>query len=79
LADIDSFNVHYGSALPVTADPMMVVMPKEVLINATRRAYNESHNPQLFTLLNFDIVKQNCRYFSRFIQKFDKAIAANSR
>ena len=52
-------------------------MPKEVLIHATRGARNrfsESHNPDLFNLVNINSLKANCRYFLTFIGKFDKAI-----
>lgn len=59
-------------------DVMKVPDPKEVLLKATRDSlierFNVSHNPDLFKLLNFDIVKGNCRYFSAFIEKFDEAL-----
>jgi len=77
LADINSFNNYYGTEIPGYADPMKVVMPKEVLIEATTSLNNRfivSHTPHLFSLLNFEIVKQNCRYFSMFIRRFEKAI-----
>lgn len=78
LADIEVFNDCYNCAIDVI-DPMVIPMPKEVLIDATkgsRNRFNESHNPLLFSLLNFNTVKQNCRYFSAFIRKFDRAISA---
>jgi hypothetical protein len=78
LADIAAFNILYGCGIPTIADSMTVVMPKEFLINATKKVYNESHNPHLFTLLNFDVIKQNCRYFSTFITRLDKMIFAKS-
>ena len=80
IADIDTFNKHYGCSIANIEDPMKVVEPKEFLIKATRRGvkkqYNVSHNPQLFSLLNFELLKQNCRYFATFIRKFDRAISA---
>jgi len=78
LADINAFNDHYGTEISEFSDPMLVSMPKEILIEATRSTRNkfeESHNPELFGLLNFVVVKRNCRYFSRFIGKFERAIS----
>jgi hypothetical protein len=77
LADINTFNNYYDTEVAEFADPMVVPTPKEVLINATRGSnqFNESHNPDLFSLLNFDIVAGRCRYFSDFIRKFDRLIA----
>jgi len=80
LADINTFNNYYGTEVAEFADPMMVPTPKEVLINATRGSeqFNESHNPALFSLLNFNIVAERCRYFSAFIRRFDRLIATIS-
>ena len=75
LADIDVFNNRYGCELSGFVDPMLLPMPKEVLIVGSKGKYNESHNPEIFQLLNFDIVKSNCRYFAGFIKKFDKALS----
>jgi hypothetical protein len=75
LADIEVFNSHYGCMANVFQDPMLIIMPKEVLIEASGYKFIESHNPELFSLLNFDIVYERCRYFSRFIKKFEKALS----
>jgi len=78
LADIEAFNRHYETTIAAFTDPMLILEPKEVLIAATRGFNNRfevSHNPHLFTLLNFDTVKQNCRYFSAFIRKLNRAIS----
>ena len=77
LADIDTFNNYYGTEVAEFADPMMVPTPKEVLINATKgtNKFEESHNPALFNLLSFDIVRTRCRYFATFLRKFDRLIA----
>lgn len=78
LADVEVFNNEYGCLLERPNDPMKVPDPKEVLIQATRtgkRRYNVSHNSDLFNLLNFNIVRANCRYFSAFIKKLDTAIS----
>ena len=77
LADIEAFNNYYGTNVAAVADPMLTVMPKEVLIEATNglnNRFKELHGPLLFSLLNFDTLKQNCRYFSAFVRKFERAI-----
>jgi hypothetical protein len=77
LADIDVFNKEYNGSVEQFPDPMKVPMPKEILIEATRKAkkrYIISHNPQLFNLLNIETLRKNCRYFSDFIKEFDKAL-----
>ena len=77
LADISTFNKKYNCNIEMFEDVMKVPDPKGVLLKATRGTidrFNVSHNPDLFKLLNFDTVKQNCRYFSTFIEKFDKAL-----
>jgi len=77
LADIAVFNRAYKCELPPYKDPMKVWEPKEVLAEASRKStkpFIVSHNPRLFELLNFDTLKNNCRYFSAFIRKFDKAL-----
>lgn len=78
LADIDVFNKQYNCNLEQPTDPMKVAEPKEILIEASRKSqssFNVSHNPELFKLLNLSALIENCRYFSTFIKKFDKAIS----
>jgi len=78
LADIAVFNKEYNCTIQKFDDPMKVWEPKEILMEASRKSidpFKVSHNPKLFELLNFDVVKQNCRYFSAFIKKFDTAIS----
>jgi len=80
LADIDVFNKQYNCKLEQPPDPMKVADPKEVLMAASRKLaspFNVSHNPDLFKLLNFNTLIKNCRYFSSFIKKFDKALSLN--
>ncbi len=74
LADIDCFNKVYDSNLLKVSDPMQIEEPKEYLKLATRKriyAYNESHNPDLFSHLNFDTLIADCKYFSNFINRFN--------
>jgi len=75
LSDIEVFNNRYGCTLAEFNDPMLIPMPKEVLIEASGYKFIESHNPDIFSLLNFDIVMRKCRYFSGFVRKLEKAIA----
>lgn len=80
-ADINAFNRAYGCLIPAVSDPMEISEPKEKLIKATRKSiklYSETHNSKIFNLLNFDVVKTNCRYFNTFIDNFDKEIAIKS-
>jgi hypothetical protein len=80
LADIEVFNKQYNCDLEHPADPMKVADPKEILIAASRKSespFNVSHNPDLFKLLNLNVLIKNCRYFSLFIKKFNKAIGIN--
>jgi len=78
LADIQTFNKKYGCEVEQYPDPMKVADPKEVLISASRKAgkpFDVSHNPEIFSLLNFDAVKNNCRYFALFVKQFNKVLA----
>jgi len=74
LSDIDVFNARYNCELSGFGDPMLISMPKEFLITGSGKKFNESHNPELFSLLNFNIVRGNCRYFAKFIKEFDKRL-----
>lgn len=80
LANIGAFNAYYGCNHPVVANVMKVVEPKEVLINAAQTAgkkFDESDTPVIFDLLDFDTVMDNCRYFTVFIRKLNRAISDN--
>ncbi|RYY05816.1 MAG: DUF4276 family protein [Sphingobacteriaceae bacterium] len=77
LADINCFNKEYQTNISKIADPMKIEQPKEFLKTATQKAlkqFNESHNPSLFNLLNFDTIVKNCRYFNSFVQSFNKQL-----
>jgi len=79
LADVDCFNRIYKSNISGIVDPMNVEQPKEFLKLKTRRAakqFNESHNPEIFNLLEYKVVKKHCRYFNDFIKKLDSEIVA---
>lgn len=71
-SDIDTFNLQYGTNLQRIVNVMGISEPKEVLKKASKK-YNESHNPEIFKLLNFDKV-MDCNYFERFIKNFEKQI-----
>ena len=74
LADIEPFNKEYGCSIPIFDDPMKIKDPKEFLYKATLQSLKQfevSHNPKIFSLLNFDKVVSNCRYFLKFIEEFE--------
>ena len=53
---------------------MKIKDPKEFLYKATLQSLKQfevSHNPKIFSLLNFDKVVSNCRYFLKFIEEFE--------
>ncbi len=80
LADVNCFNKIYKSNISGIADPMKVEQPKEFLKLKTRKAlkqFNESHNPEIFSELDFHVVKSNCRYFNTFVKKLDEEITAS--
>lgn len=74
LTDVDTFNNLYGTNLLEIQNVMLIEEPKEYLKKATNK-YNESHNPDLFKLIDFNKTL-NCLYFEIFIKKFDKLIAS---
>ena len=73
IADIEAFNRHFNCQLKYEGDLMEVEQPKEDLKMKCNR-FNESANPELFTLLSFETVRRNCSYFHQFIVKFEKKV-----
>lgn len=74
LSDIDGFNRLFGTSIKFKSDPMAQKDPKEYLIRATRshrRTFAVKDNPQIFDNLNFEQVKQKCRYFKEFIRHLE--------
>lgn len=74
LADIQSFNKKYKTNIKFNGDPMRKTYPKEFLMQQTRnnkKQFKESDNPELFKVLNIDIVKSRCRYFQAFLTNLD--------
>jgi hypothetical protein len=77
LSDIATFNKVYGTVLLQEKDPMLIIEPKEYLKKSTisqNAKYVESHNPEIFSYLRMDQLVANCRYFSAFINRFEKAL-----
>jgi hypothetical protein len=74
IADINSFNIYFNSNVEYLEDPMELENPKEFLKLRCKK-YDESFNPEIFELLNFDLVLNNCRYFKGFISRFEKKIS----
>lgn len=76
LTDVETFNNIYDSNLAEVEDVMLISEPKEYLKNGSKK-YNESHNPQIFDLLDFEKTL-TCKYFDIFIKKLDKEVAVHS-
>ena len=73
LADIQTFNKIYSVKINFMANPMYKTEPKEFLIEKTSKAnkqYSESHCPEIFKQLKFDVVIENCDYFNVFYDAF---------
>ena len=73
LADIQTFNKLYGVKINFKANPMYKVEPKEFLIEKTSKGnkqYSESHCPEIFRRLNFDVVIENCDFFKALYDGF---------
>lgn len=73
LSDIDAFNKRYGCNIVFNGNPMDVVEPKEYLKNQNKN-YTETDNKDIFEYSDFDKIYNNCDYFKRFIDKFNKLL-----
>ncbi len=74
LADIETFNRLFQTSIQFKGDPMAQKNPKEFLEHQTRRSkrkFTVSENPEIFRHLNFEQVKQKCRYFKEFVQSLE--------
>jgi len=72
LADINTFNSIYHTEIEIFENVMIVVEPKELLKKATKK-FNESHNVEIFSKLDFEKVME-CQYFNDFINSFEKRL-----
>lgn len=73
LADISTFNKLYGTTIKFSGNVMYQTKPKEFLIQKTsknKKKYSESHCPDIFKVLDFDLVVKNCNYFKNFHNLF---------
>jgi len=78
LGDITTFNKEYKINYRFTGNPTTQKEPKEILKRKTFHSYKqfkESHCPDIFKLLDIDLVEKNCSCFKDFIDEFDKKIA----
>lgn len=70
LADINSFNSHYGVNLGPYAKPTYIEEPKEELkvkTNQLGTPYHERNNPEVFNVLNASTIAMQCDYFRNFL------------
>ncbi|MCP5046270.1 MAG: DUF4276 family protein, partial [bacterium] len=77
LADIDTFNEIFDTAINFTGNPMYKEKPKEYLKEQTRknrRKFGVSENPFVFKSLRIERVIKNCPYFKEFIIDFEKRV-----
>jgi hypothetical protein len=77
LADISTFNRLYGTTIKYSKNVMYQTKPKELLMKKTfnnRKKYTESHCPDIFKELEFDVLIDNCTYFKDFHESFLKII-----
>ncbi len=73
-ADIEGYNIKYGTNIPPFPNPMMIWEPKEELRKHV--SYSEGGSPRIFNeALRPDIIAQNCRYFAEFLREFENRIA----
>ena len=75
LADISTFNKEYKTTIKFTGNVMYQKEPKEFLIHKTfksKKTYTESHCPELFKKLSFDLLIANCKYFFDFHTEFKR-------
>jgi hypothetical protein len=75
--DIDVFNKKYGTNLSGDRNPMFISDPKGELISATyrkKKRFEVSDCPEIFAELGFDHVKAKCKFFSDFVDEFDKRL-----
>jgi len=76
ISDIETFNKKFGCQLIYEDNPMEIENPKEDLKKKCHH-FKESLNPEIFKLLRFEIVKQNCIYFKEFILELERIINTN--
>lgn len=73
VSDIMTFNSMFNVNINPVQNVMKLEEPKEYLKSFAKN-YNESKNSDIFDLLDFETVKNNCLYFEEFILRFDKLL-----
>ncbi len=76
--DIETFNRSYRVSINAPGDPSMIKEPKERLKYETRKAakqFKESHCPDLFKALRYQVILNKCRFFAQFVEELEKLIA----
>lgn len=75
LADIKNFNKCFNAKLKFNGNPMMHKEPKEHLMRQTKkhqRSYSENNCPEIFSMLDINVMIDNCAYFKDFIVTFER-------
>lgn len=73
LTDIEAINSYYGINVDHVDDCMKIESPKEYLKSLIPK-YSTGHNPELFSMLQYDLVTKKCRYFKKFDEDFNELI-----
>lgn len=76
-SDMETFNILYKTKHKFKGDSMFIKEPKEELQRITRdskKQYKESHCPDIFNHLDFNIVAKNCASFREFVSELDKKL-----
>ncbi|GAB3232970.1 hypothetical protein GCM10027346_20590 [Hymenobacter seoulensis] len=74
ISEVDAFNDYYGTAASFPGDPMLIEEPKEILKNLTtysKKKYTPGHCPDVFRMMDFDKLVDNCMFFKDFIHDFE--------
>lgn len=74
LADIHAFNHWANVNLKYDKNPMFEPKPALFLERHSNQKYKKSDNPEIFKVLNINLLKQNHKGFSSFIKRLENQI-----
>ncbi|MES1223728.1 MAG: hypothetical protein ABUT20_49995 [Bacteroidota bacterium] len=73
LCDVNLLNTHFEAKLEPIEDGMMIPDPKGYLKERVKK-YSTGDNTTLFSKLDFEHVVNNCLYFKKFDEDFEKRL-----